>query len=350
MPFTPRPTSAQRYQMGPETIVPGVGGLANFRFPTLNFGLVPAGGNAIQTRHAGGKYVGSVIMGDTWSEGPLGGGANQNIIDLNELVFLASGNINNPTPSAAGAAITRVYFSNPDDVDNGLTYKVQRGRTGAVKGFTNVVLPDFGFRFVREGASTVSGRALGKKMAPGATLDTASGLAQQSLASTLTGLYNPTAYAGTLTGRRLDPLGMVLEWHNNGKFAPWFGLDDSIIGPAGFLEGLLDCGGMLTIAFDINDAGTDLRGPFNMGAMEQGMVIPLTVLNTAAVNIPTTSTPYSLRLDLNCQISGPPRETTMNNVEVYEWPYVCVPDATTGQPFRLTSVSAVPIAATTPAV
>ena len=344
MPTVYRPARSQKYQMGKETS-PGVGGTAEYRFPTLNFGLVPAGDPSTQTRHAGGKYVGAVLSGDTWSEGALGGGANQNIIDFNETVFLASSNIGNPTPTASGAAITRVYEPVTDDVDTALTYKVQRGRTGAVKGFTNVVIPDLGFRFVRRGASTVTGRALGKKMAPGASLDSATGIAQQSLASTKTGLYVPTTFGGTLSGHRFDPMGFVCEWHQNGKLAPWFALDDSVIGPKDFIEQEVDTGGTITVAFDINDGGTDLRGPFNMANWEGGIPFFVTVLNLGPV-VPGTAIPHKLQFDMCIILSAPPTESTTDGIEAYTWPYICVPDATTGLPFRLTNVSSVPIAAT----
>lgn len=337
----------QRFQMGPESTTPGTGGTAAYTFPTINFGIVPAGDAALETRHAGGKEVGAVVMGDTWTAGPLGGGANQNIIDFNELVFLAAGNLNNPTPSASGAAYTRIFEQNPEDTDDTLTYVIQRGDSSAVVEYRSVRIGSLGLNFVRRGASTVSGAAVGKQMVGTGSLDSATGIPQQSLASTKTGLYFPATFGGTLTGVRADPYGFSVEWHNNNKYAPHFVLDDSVTGPLGFLEGQVDHGGTIAIGWDIS--GSDFAGPFNLAAMNAGTLIYFTVLNTSTVVIPTTAVPYSARLDVAAEISGPPSEQVIDNVKVMQWPYRCVPDATAGVGSRLTVVSAVTTAMTTPA-
>jgi hypothetical protein len=333
----------RRFQAGPES-TPGVGGTAAFRFPTLNFNLGPAGDAPIETRHAGGKEVGAVVMGDTWTAGQLGGGANQNIIDFNEAVFLASGNLNNPTPTASGAAITRVYHQDPDNTDTVLTYVVQRGDSSAVVTYRNVMIPSLGFNFVRRGASTVTGAAMGKQLVGGSSLDSATGIPQQSLASTKTGLYFPATFGGTLTSHRASPYGFSLEWHNNSKYAPDFVLDDSIVGPLGFLEGQVDHGGTLSLGWDIS--GSDFAGPFNLANMNAGTIIYVSVLNLGPV-VPTTAIPYKLQLDLCVEISGAPTENTIDNVLTMQWPYRCVPDPTAGFASQLTIVSAVPIADTT---
>jgi hypothetical protein len=280
-------------------------------------------------------------MGDTWSAGPLGGGA-QNIIDFNELVFLAESNLHHPTPSGTGA-VTRIFEQTPDDTDVALSYVVQRGDSSAVTTYREVRVGSLGLNFVRRGASTVTGAATAKQLVGGSSLDTSSGIPQQSLASTKTGLYFPTTFGGTLTGHRASPYGFAVEWHNNNKYAPHMVLDDSIVGPLGFLEGAVDKGGTISIGWDIS--GSDFAGPFNLAAMNAGTLLYFSVLNLGP-NIPTTSTPYKVQLDVSAEISGPPTETTIDNVKVMQWPYRCVPDGTAGISSRLTVVSAVAAAAT----
>jgi hypothetical protein len=342
MPYVPRSMLAQQFQMGPEpTATPGVGGTSNLRFPTLNYTLVPAGGNAQQSRHAGGKYVGSVIMGDLWTEGTFNGNA-----DFNELAVIGTGNINNPTPTAAGAAITRIFQPNPDGTDNTATFKAQKGVAGAADNYPYTMIPDLGLRFARDAATTLTSRALGKTGTPGTTLDTAVSLAQAPFVSTRTGLYTGTTLA-TALNTRLDPYGFVLEWHNNGKFAAWFPLDDSVVSFGGATEAAVDCGGTISIAWDVNDAGTDLRGPFNYTSLKEGTVLFFGAKTTGGI-IPTTAIRYAANLAICAQISGPPREATFGSLKAYEYPFICVPDPVSNAPFILTVVSSVTAGQTTP--
>lgn len=333
--------NGQRFQMGPESAVPGVGGTAAFRFPTLNFNMAPTGTAPVISRHAGGKEAGGVAMGDSWMRGPLGGGSNQNILDFNEVVFMAESNLHISTPSGT-TAITRVYEQLPDDTDEALTYVMQRGDDSAVETIRKVRINSFGLSFFRDQPTTMSGEALGGLPVYGGSLDSATGIAQQSVASTKTGIYAPTSFGGTLTGHRISPRVTALEWHNNGKYAPYFSIDDSILGPEGFLEGQVDKGGTITIQYDVS--GSDLAG-ITMANRNNSTLLYITALTTGP-NIPGTSTPYKLQLDLALEINGDPTFDVQNNVRVVRWPFVCVPDSTAGISARLTSVSFVPAADT----
>lgn len=307
---------AQLFQMGPST--------ANYRFPTLNVPLVPAGGNVQHYRHAGGKQVGSVGMGDLWSEG-----SNTSGIDYNELTFIAASNILNAAPSGSGP-YTRTFSQNPDQPDSVATYVAERGSNGAKKTYTGIQFPDLGFHFERTGASTMTYRAIGKLMGlSDGSLTSSSGVTQQPVPSIKSGLWLGTSYANLVaSATRLTPYGFSLDFHNNNRFSPDFAMDDSLVSYFTMTEGEADTGGSATIGFDVNSAETDFAGPFTLAKLQAGTQIFIRVLNTIDAN-------YSLTLDMCCVLDAPPTEAQVGNIAAYTFPFVCVPDATDNRAFKL---------------
>jgi hypothetical protein len=318
MAYVPRSRLAQLFQMGPET-TPGVGGTASFRFPTIAPVLAPTGGNPQQIRHAGGKRVGSVVMGDLMSEGS--GTSN---IDFNEVVYIAASNVNYAAPTAG----VWTFSQNPDQPDTVKTYVAQRGSSGAVQTYRNVAFTDMGFHFERTGVSTMTYRAIGRFPTLGTTLDTATGVTQNPLGSTKTGLWVGTSYADLAagTGTRFDPYGFTLDFHNNNRFGPDFVLDDSVDSFAFTTEGEVDCGGTVTVGFDVTT--TDFSGPFTAAKLKAGTDMFIGVENLVG-------TTYYLKLHMHIQIAAPPTDAQIGNVRAYTWPFTCIPDATDNRGFKL---------------
>lgn len=322
MAYVPRSRLAQLFQMGPTT--------ANYRFPSLAVPLNPAGGNVQQYRHAGGKQVGSVGMGDLWSEG-----SNTSNLDMNELTFIAASNIVNASPSGSGP-YTRVFSQNPDQPDSVAVYAVERGSNGAKKTFSGVQFPDLGLHFERTGPSTMTYRAIGRMMAlSDGSLTSSTGVTQAPLSSIKTGLWVGDDYADLVSGpARVTPYGFNVDWHNNNRFGPDFVLDDSVTSYAFMTEGEVDNGGQMTLGFDVNSGETDFAGPLTIAKLQAGTPVFMRVKNTTGANV--------LTLDMCIVLSGPMTEAQVGNVMAYTFPYVCVPDATDNRAFKLTLVNAQP--------
>lgn len=318
---------AQLFQMGPET-TPGAGGTANHRFPTIAPTLAPTGGNPQQIRHAGGKMVGSVVMGDLMAEG-----AGTSNVDFNEVVYVAASNVNYAAPTGSGPYVW-TFSQNPDGQDTVKSYVAQRGSSGAVQTFRNMLFTDMGFHFERTGVSTMTYRAIGRFPTLGTSLDSATGVTQNPLGSTKTGLWLGTSFADLAagTGDRFDPYGFSLDWHNNNRFGPDFVLDDSVDSFAFTTEGEVDCGGTVTIGFDVTS--TDFSGPFTAAALKAGTDLFIGVENLV-------STTYYLKLHLHIQIAGPPTDAQIGNVRAFTWPFTCIPDATDNRGFKLLVKNAV---------
>jgi hypothetical protein len=326
MAYVPRSRLAQLYQMGKET-TPGVGGTANKRFPTIAPVLEPTGGNPQQIRHAGGKMVGSVVMGDLMSEG-----AGTSNIDFNEVVYIAASNVNYAAPTGAGPYVW-TFSQDPDQPDTVKTYVAQRGSSGAVQTYRNVAFTDMGFHFERTGVSTMTYRAIGRFPTLGTTLDSATGVTQAPLGSTKSGLYTGASYAALASGgTRFDPYGFSLDFHNNNRFGPDFVLDDSVDSFAFTTEGEVDCGGTVTVAFDVTS--TDFSGVFTAAALKAGTDLFIGVENLV-------STTAYLKLHMHIQIAAPPTQAQIGNVRAYTWPFTCIPDATDNRGFKLLVKNAV---------
>jgi hypothetical protein len=335
MTYTRRSKLSQRFQMGPST--------ANYKFPTLNYDLEPMGGDPQTFRHAGGKYAGSVVMGDFDSEGTL-----DTDLDYNEVVFPASNNVGNGAVVVTTGTGAWSFIPNPDDPDTILIYKVQRGALGrsgspnAIKQYTDVHIPDMGFRFQRRGVTRMTSKAIGRLMTVNAgSFDTATGIPQQPTPSTKTGVWTGTSYANLVSSAaRLEAKAYEAEWHNNGKYQPTYALDDSVSSYDSMEEAEIDCGGTFTIGFDANDAGNDLRGPFNLTNLTNGTRLFMRILNIGPLI--TGSIFYKLQLDMCIELAGPPRARTVDNtLMAYDWPYLCVPDDVDGVPFKLSVINKV---------
>jgi hypothetical protein len=323
MSFVPRSQINQVFQMGPETIgQPGVGGAADQRLGTFNAQPSPVAAGAFGVfRPSGGKYVGQIVPTDIYAEGPF-----TDTIDFNTMPFLLSGNVG--WVAATGVPATGVTWRHtpvPFAAGTQRTFKVQEGMAGAVYNYSAVCLPDLSMRFMRTGASSVTGRMLGKRLAPGTTLTAATTRQGRSIAGTKVGIWEAATWADLATPTRLAPVAIDLTWRHNNVFGPWFALDDSIISYAGTLEDAVDSGVTISVLADVDT--NDYAGIFNYASMEDGSKLFIKVL----VQGPLISGAvyYELEGDMCLQISGPPRRANVGNLRVWQWDALCVPDDVT---------------------
>lgn len=340
MPIVPRSSINQVFQMGPEGVgTPGVGGAADQRLGTFSSQIGPVASGAFGVfRPSGGKYVGQIVPTDIFAEGPF-----TDTIDFNTIPFLFSGNVGWVAASGSvGSGVTWRHTPMPYSVGTQRSFVVQEGEIGAVYNFRNVVVPDLGLRFMRTGACQITGRVLGKKLAPGTALTTATARQGRSISGTKVGVWEAPTWAGLSSATRLAPVALDLAWRNNNIFAPWFALDDSIISFAGTIETAADSGVTISVLADVDV--NDIAGLFNYASMDDGSKLFLKVL----VQGPLISGAvfYELEMDMCLQISGPPRPAKVGELRVWQWDALCVPDDVTPfLPFDITVINTLPPAA-----
>lgn len=325
MPTTYRSAVGSTFSIGAET-APGSGGTANTRLPILAADFSAAGGSFSPLRPSGNKYVGVVLPTDYWSEAPF-----RNASDFNSLPFLVAGGIGYVAPTGTTA---KTWLITPTIGPGGVfkTYVVQDGMTGAVATYRNVMFPDMTIAFKRDQPIEVSGQMIGRKPVYGASLTSPTNLALKPMSSIKAGIFLPTTFGDfSSEGTRIDPYVTDATWFHTNAFDPFFVLDDSVVGPAGFLEGEVDCGGTIAVAYDVLSA--DTAGPFTVAKMEAGTPVQFRMKAFTVEEI-ESGVPYSLYLDVNAQVSGPPTMSKRGNLKVLEWPYICIPESTTGLPFK----------------
>lgn len=338
MSFTPRSQINQVFQIGAEPVgTPGVGGSADQRLGTFNTQIAPvASGTFGVFRPSGGKYVGQIVPTDIYAEG-----AFTDTIDYNTLPFIAAGNVGYVAPTGSVAKTWR-FTPVPFAQGTQRSFIAQEGQVGAVYNYNNIVIPDFNMRFMRTGASQAGGRILGRRLAPGTTITSASLRQGRAINSIKTGIWEADTWAHLATGAtRLSPVALDLAWRHNGIFAPWFALDDSITSFGGTLEEAADSGIQISVMADVDT--DDYAGVFNFASMEDGSDIYLKCLTTGILI--TGSIYYLLEIDMHAQISGPPRKANVGSLRVWQWDALLTPDATSGLPFDITCICTTPATA-----
>lgn len=340
MPITPRSNINQVLQIGPETAgTPGIGGSANQRLGTFNSQIAPVAAGAFGVfRPSGGKYVGQVVPTDLYAEGPF-----TDTVDFNTAAFLFAGNVGYAAAVEDDGATTWRFTPVPFAAGTQRSFVVQEGQAGAVYNYRNVVIPDLNIRFMRSGASQIGGRLLGRKLAPGTSLTSATTRRGRSITGLKTGVWEADTWANlTAAPTRLAPVALDLAWRHNGVFAPWFALDDSIISFGGTLEEAIDAGVQITVLADVDV--DDIAGVFSYANMEDGEEIFIKVLNTGIEIAP--GVPYSLEIDMALTISGPPRRTNVGSMRAWQWDALMAPSAVTPfLPCDITLINTLPASA-----
>lgn len=344
---TPRAQINQVFQLGPEGAgTPGVGGTVTSRLGTFNSQIAPVASGAFGVfRPSGGKYVGQVVPTDIYAEG-----AFTDTIDFNTIPFLFAGNVGYVAATGVvGTGVTWRHTPTPYAASTAITYVAEEGQAGAVYNYRNVLIPDLNLRFMRNGASQIGGRVLGKTLAPDVALT--SGVvtrAGRSISSIKTGVWEAADWATLLSGSaRLAPVALDVAWRHNGVFAPWFALDDSVVSFAGTLDQPIDAGVQISILADVDV--DDIRGAFNYASMQDGTELFIKVLTTGPLI--SVGVPYSLMIDMCLTISGPPRRANVGGgLRVWQWDTLLKPNSITPfLPFDITVVNTLAPAALVPA-
>lgn len=326
----PNPYSAvyDVLQVGTET-TPGTGGSADKKLATLRSEIDYRSNGFGTPRPSGGKYVGTVVPVDMWAEGAISDPA----ADFNAFPYLLSSNLGYAAPTVAGAVATWVHTSSAFAASTLKTQVWQRGQTGAVQTFRNVMIPDFNINFRRSSTTEVGGLALGKRPTLGTALTAATSIASVPMNGKNTSVYYHTAFqtpAGL--GTRLSPKGYNVSFRHNGVIAPDFVLDDSVTSFDALLEGDIDCGGTLIMRFDVT--GTDLSGPLTIAELDAATVNYLAVQNIGPLI--SGGDFYTFTLAMAIQLSAAPRVRREGNAMVVEFAFTCVPDPTTGKVVEIT--------------
>lgn len=311
---------------------------------TLNSQIAPVASGAFPVfRPSGGKYVGQIVPGDTYSEGPI-----TDTVDFNTLPYLLAGNVGYTAPTGdVGTGYLWRHTPTPYVTDACLSYVVAEGVSGAVYAYTNVIVPDLNFHFMRTGASTTGGRILGRKQLPGTAITTPTRVQGRAVNSIRTGIWVSTTWSGLgiqtlatpVTGDavRLSPHStpqapppLDFTWRHNSVFAPWFALDDSQISFEGTLDGAIDAGFSLIFPADVDV--DKIAGPVNFGNLEAGDRLFFKMLTTGGLIDPVTPGTERFAFEINMcgQVSAVPRRGADGNVRSWQWDFIMVPDDSPG--------------------
>lgn len=340
--FEPRSMITQVFQIGVEPrLTPGTGGSATQILGTFNTQIAPVGSGAFGVfRPSGGKYVGQIVPTDIYAEG-----AYTDTIDFNTVTYLFAGNSGwaagtgtpaagvvwdlSPVPFGQGTQRTFICEEGTAETPRG------SGSNGAIYRYNNAVMPDLALRFMRTGASQATGRIIAKNLGTADHFAAAGAVVHgRSISPTKIGVWSAADMATLHTGGlHIAPVPLDLSWRNNGIFAPWFAMDDTIVSFAGILEEAADAGVQITIMADVLADGSDIAGDFNFGNMTSGQDLYIKVV---VVGLVITGTVHeSLEIDMHLQISGPPRRANVGSVRVWQWDCLMTPDQGTGLPFHV---------------
>jgi hypothetical protein len=334
--FVPRSMLTQVFQLGQETS-PGVGGSATNRLTTLNSQIAPVASGAFPIfRPSGGKYVGQIVPGDLYSEGPI-----SDTVDFNTLPFIAASNIGYDGPPVANGAAgwDWTFTPTPFAASTGITYVAAEGVPtvgailGAVYNFRNVIFPDFGMRFLRTGAATTTGRVLGRKMEPGSAMAAPTQFQGRAVPTINVGMWHAADWTTLVAGgTRFSPPILDFTFRHNSVFAPWFALDDSISSFYGTLDGAVDAGIQIQVPADVDTFLTpdDIAGQLSLGKMSEGERIFLKLMALGPYLVGTSGARYSIELFMCAQISAPPRRSAVGNIRTWQWDALLVPDDSAG--------------------
>lgn len=278
----------------------GAVGSSFFLMPNTELDIMGAGDDATTHTGSGLNYVGGV---SNKRERGLGTYSGPTCFDEDVRIYQSL--LEKVTPSGAGTAKTWEWEPEISGADTFQPYTAERGQTGAIEKFLDVVFNSITLR-VTDAEATRSGDLLGKEAVPG----TAMTASPTTMDSTPTGdveweLFHAADMTAIAAESNKILTGFESEWNYGPKFVPWTPINRSNRSHAGLVQRKPATGLRMALGFDVS--GSDYAGPLTLAKKRAGTPTVFRIKGTGPEIVP--GTPYLYVVDLETRILNVPGRT-----------------------------------------